>query len=41
MGWGESFSGQVSNLVTEIVVTRCDKAALLAVKGMVDVKSGV
>ena len=34
MSRGESFTGQVHNPVTDLVVTRRDKAALLAVEGM-------
>ena len=41
MSWGEIFARQVREPVTELIVTRCDKAALLAVKGMVDGESGV
>ena len=40
MRGGESFAGQVRDPVTELVVTRCDKAALITVKGMADGKSG-
>ena len=32
MTGGESFAGQVRNPVTELVVTRCEKAAILIVK---------
>ena len=38
---GESFSGQVREPVTEIVLTCCDKAAPITVKGMAYEKSGV
>ena len=38
---GELFASQVHNPVTELVVTRCDKADPLTVKGMADGKSGV
>ena len=38
---GEIFSGQVRDPVTYLFVTRRDKAALLAVKGMADGESGV
>ena len=41
MRGGELFASQVHNPVTEVVVTRCDKAAPLTLKGMSDVKSGV
>ena len=41
MRGGEGLSCMVRDPITEIVVTRRDKAALLAVKGMVDVKSCV
>ena len=34
MGGSEGFSGEVGDPVTYLVVTRCDKAALLSVKGM-------
>ena len=37
----ESFSGQVLDPVTELVVTHCDKANPLTVKGMADRKSGI
>ena len=35
---GEIFSDQVCNPVTDIIVTRLDKAAPLTVKGMLDRK---
>ena len=38
---GERFSSQVHDPVTELVVTRRDKADPLTVKGMTDGKSGV
>ena len=41
MRGGESFSGQVRNPITEIVLTLCDKTALLTVKGVSDRKGGV
>ena len=41
ISWGEIFAQQVREPVTELIVTRCDKAALLAVKGMVDIEIGV
>ena len=37
---GERYSGQVRNPVTELVVTRCDKAVPFSVKGMSDRESG-
>ena len=37
----EGFSGQVRNLVTDLVVTRRDKAAPLAIEGIVYGESGV
>ena len=37
----DGFSGQVRDPFLELVVTRRDKAAPLAVKGMADGKSGV
>ena len=41
MSRSESFVGQVCDPVTELVVTRRDKAAPLAVKGTEDGESGV
>ena len=41
MIWYKGFSGQVRDPVTELIVTRCDKAALLLVKGMADEEVGV
>ena len=41
MRGGESFSGQVPDPVMELIVTLCDKAAPLSVKGMADGKIGV
>ena len=38
---GESFAGQFRDPVTELVVTRRDKAAPLAIKGMADGESDV
>ena len=38
---GESFSGQVHYPVTELVVTRSDKAAPITVKGKTEIKGGV
>ena len=37
----EIFAGQVRNPVTELIFTRRENAAPLAVKGMVDGKTGV
>ena len=39
MGGGEGFASQVCYPVTELVVTRRDKAALFSVKGMTDGKN--
>ena len=41
MRGGERFSGQVHDPVTELVVTRRDKAVPLTVKGMSDRKGDV
>ena len=41
MRGGEYFSGQVSNPVTEIVLTRHDNTAPLALEGMSDRKGRV
>ena len=41
MSRGETFSGQFCNPITDIVVTRQDKDAPLAFKGVVDGKNGV
>ena len=38
---GESFSGQVRDPVTELIVMRCDKVAPLTVKGISNRKCGV
>ena len=35
---GEGLVSKVGNLITELVVTSCDEASLLAVEGMADVK---
>ena len=36
--WGEGLARKVGNTITELVMTRRDKASILAVKGVVDVK---
>ena len=41
MGGGEGFVCQVCDPITEIIVTRCDKAALFAVKGVTDGELGL
>ena len=38
---GESFSGQVCDLVPELIMTLRDKAAPIAIKGVADVEFGV
>ena len=38
MRGGEGLVSKVGNLITELVVTSCDEASLLAVEGMADVK---
>ena len=41
MRGSEGFSGQVCNTFPELVITRSDKAAPIAVKGVTNVKFGV
>ena len=36
--WVESLARKVRNIITELIMTRRDKAYILAVKGVVDIK---